>query len=335
MRLPRPVSSIFKGARLFAGSLFFYTCGFAGDETTGKVTFVEWNLKNYLHTVTVPATQAPRETKPKPAREVAAVTRILTGLRPDILGVCEMGDAEDLAGLQQRLKEAGVDLPHSELVEGADRERHVGLLSRFPITVRQSQPHLSYLLDEAKLPMQRGILDVTLQVTKTYSLRCVGVHLKSRLTVPGADEGLMRRNEAHLVRRHLDGVLTAAPETNLLVFGDFNDTRDQPSIRAIPGMRGEPTYLTTLTPSDAHGERWTYYYKDNDTYSRIDYLFASRGLMPEVDAEGTTVYSGADWSVASDHRPITTLIQPVEKVRRTRPRKPAAAEETTEEEPEE
>jgi endonuclease/exonuclease/phosphatase family metal-dependent hydrolase len=322
VRFLRSTLSVFEGACIAAGSLFFCCADTVAEEAPAEVTFVEWNLKNYLHTITVPATRSPRETKPKPQGEVAAVTRIFTTLHPDIIGVCEMGGPEDLAGLQQRLKESGLDLPHSELVQAADNERHVGLLSRFPIIARQSQPKLTYLLDESKFPVQRGFLDVTLQITESYSLRCIGVHLKSRLEVPEANEGLMRRNEAYLLRRHVDTVLTAEPDTNLLVFGDFNDSRDQPALRAIPGIRGDATYLTALTPSDARGEKWTYYYKQDDTYSRIDYLFASKGLIPELDPKRCLIYSGADWFSASDHRALTTVIRPLDKSRRSR--KPAA-----------
>ncbi|HWB03040.1 MAG TPA: endonuclease/exonuclease/phosphatase family protein [Verrucomicrobiales bacterium] len=314
-----------RGVCIAAGSLFFCAAIPAADEAPGEVTFVQWNLKNYLHTVAAPANPLPGAAKPKPAGEVAGVTRILGTLRPDVLGVCEMGGPDDLAGLQKRLKEAGVDLPHSELVQAADNERRLGLLSRYPISARQSQAKLSYLLDESKLPVQRGILDVTLQITETYRLRCIGVHFKSRLEVPEGNEALMRRNEAHLLRTHVDALLTESPETNLLVFGDLNDTRNTPAVRAIPGIRGGASYLTALTPADARGEKWTYYYKEDDTYSRIDYLFASKGLLPELDPKTCLIYSGKDWLSASDHRAISVVIQPVDRARR--PRKSAAPSE--------
>ena len=103
------------------------------------------------------------------------MTEILLKLRPDILGVCEMGSREDLAALQQRLKDAGLDLPHSEWVQAADPDRHLALLSRFPTVARQPQTRLSYLLDETKLPVQRGFLDVTLQITVTTSSAVSGL----------------------------------------------------------------------------------------------------------------------------------------------------------------
>ena len=318
MRYRRSSLRLFRGACLLAGSLFFSPAAPAADGAPDPVRFVSWNLRNYLHTVRAPENPAPRDTKPKPAEEIVAVTRILAELKPDILGVCEVGGRDDLAALQARLREAGVDLPHLEYVAAADRVRHLGLLSRYPITSSQSQTKLFYLCDESKLPVQRGFLDVTLQITPDYQLRCLGAHLKSRLATPEADENLMRRNEAHLLRQQADAILTAAPETNLLVYGDFNDTREQPAIRAIPGVRGDQNYLTAITPADSAGQRWTYYYPDADTYSRIDHLFASRGLMPEVNEKLCAIFASEDWFTASDHRPLLFAFTPHDLQRRPR-----------------
>jgi endonuclease/exonuclease/phosphatase family metal-dependent hydrolase len=312
------------GACLLTGSLFFAREAPAQQPkekppTPPEVRFVSWNLRNYLHTVRAPENPAPRDTKPKPQEEIAAITRILTQMKPDILGVSEVGGRDDLEALQSRLREAGFDLPHLEYVAAADKERHLGMLSRFPLASRQSQTRLSYLLDDSRLPVQRGFLDVTLQVTPEYQLRCIGVHLKSHLDTPEANQALMRRHEAHLLRQYADTILTAAPETNLLLYGDLNDTRDQPAVRAIPGFRGSDNYLTAVIPTAPDGDRWTHYYEEADTYSRIDYFYASRALMPEVQQPLCTIYHGADWSTASDHRAIAFVFKAADRPARRRP----------------
>ena len=273
-----------------------------------EIRFTAWNLKNYLHTVVPPPEGSTNRTKP--AREQQTVVSILLNIRPDILGVCEMGSPADLAHLQAALKAAGLDLPHSEHVQGDDPDRHVALLSRFPIAGRQPVTNLRYLLDNSEFPVQRGFLDVSIAVTPAYTLRLVGTHLKSRRDVPEADQALMRRNEAHLLRQHLDGILTAAPATNQLVYGDFNDTRDQPGIKAVKGLRGSSAALSEIAAEDGSGERWTYYYPEADEYSRIDFLLASPALLPEVRENQSFLYSGKDWIQASDHRPVTTVIHP-------------------------
>ena len=281
-----------------------------------EIRFTAWNLKNYLHTVVPPPEGSTN--RPKPPKEQQATVSILTQIRPDIIGVCEMGSPADLAHLQAALKAAGLDLPHTEHVQGDDPDRHLALLSRFPIASRQPVTQPRYLLDNSEFPVQRGFLDVSIAVTPNYTLRLVGAHLKSRRDVPEADQALMRRNEAHLLRQHLDTILTATPETNLLLYGDFNDTRDQPGVKAIKGLRGSTVAFTEIAAEDASGERWTYYYPEADEYSRIDFLLASPALLPEVRENQSFLYSGKDWIQASDHRPVTTVIHPDDAAKKPR-----------------
>lgn len=288
----------------------------AAPEAKTEIRFTAWNLRNYLYTTTPPPEGSSDRTKP--VREQETILSILLELRPDILGVCEMGSPADLAHLQEKLKTAGLDLPHAEHVQGDDPVRHVALLSRFPITYRQPVTDQRYLLDNNEFPVQRGFLDVTVTVNPDYQLRLVGTHLKSRRDVPEADQALMRRNEAHLLRQHLDAILTAAPLTNLLVYGDFNDTRDQPGVKAVKGLRGSTAALTEISAADASGERWTYYYPEADEYSRLDFLLASPALLPEVREPQSFLYSGKNWLQASDHRPVTTVIHPDDALKKPR-----------------
>lgn len=300
------------------------------QETTGPepglvpdLRFTAWNLRNYLFTTTPPPEGGSERSKP--LSEQQAILSILLQIRPDILGVCEMGSPADLAQFKAALQAKGLDLPYTEHVTGDDPSRHVALLSRFPITARQPVTGLRYLLDQSEFPVQRGFLDVTVTVTPAYTLRLVGVHLKSRRDVPEGDQALMRRNEAHLLRQHVDQILAAAPQTNLLVYGDFNDTRDQPGVKAVKGLRGSPALLSEIVAEDASGERWTYYYPEADEYSRIDFLLASPALLPEVREAQSFLYGGKDWIKASDHRPLTTVIRADDAMPRAKPRKPASS----------
>ena len=223
--------------------------GEAKERTAFRVT--AWNVKNFR--------TAPGEagTPPKPGNEIAAVIRCLTEIKPDVLGLVEMGSREDLALLQKQLNAGGVNLPESEWLEGADPDRHLAVLSRFPILRTTSHPGLTYLLDETRHPMQRGILDVTLAVTPDYQFRLLGAHLKSQRGTAAADEEMMRRNEARLLRKTLDRILGEEPEANLLLFGDFNCTRDNAAMRDIRGLAGSPGGLSLVTASDRWGHRWT------------------------------------------------------------------------------
>src|SRR6185295_11333079 len=122
--------------------------------------------------------------------------------------------------------------------------------------------------------------------------------------------------EALILREYIDAVLAARPNANLVVLGDFNDTRDTKAIRALIG-RGRSALIDTR-PAERNGDSlpnpnprweprhvtWTHHYGKEDTYSRLDYILISHGLAREWDRENTFVLTLANWGQASDHRPI-------------------------------
>jgi len=249
------------------------------------------------------------EGAPKPESEIAALVAMVKRIRPDVLGVVEIGDETMLADFQGRLSAAGMDFSHSEWVASPESGRHIALLSRFPIVARNSMPDVAFELDGRLQRMGRGILDATLQVAPDYQLRLVGVHLKSRRVVPAFDEKKFRAREAQLVRKHLDAIFKAAPSVNLLLFGDLNDTKNESPVREIQGVAGSRTAMRDLPLRDAQGLVWTHFWQEADVYSRIDYLLASPGLWPELNLSRSGIGGGREWRRASDHRPLYTTLR--------------------------
>jgi endonuclease/exonuclease/phosphatase family metal-dependent hydrolase len=278
-----------------------------GPLLSDEIVVASYNVENYWlgeRETSASLIQEP----PKPEAEIAAVIKVLKRIKPDILGVMEIGDESMLEDFQRRLRTAGLDYPYREWIEGADDVRHICLLSRFPIVERNSRNDVPLDLDGKTLRMNRGILDVTVEVNPDYRLRLVGAHLKSRRDVPEYDQARMRAKEALLLREHIDEILAAEPATNLMLFGDLNDTKNEYPIRQIIGAKGSPSYMMDLWLRDGRGERWTYYWKTADEYSRIDYLLVSPGLVKEVIFEKCGIDDSPDWNEASDHRAIYAVI---------------------------
>jgi endonuclease/exonuclease/phosphatase family metal-dependent hydrolase len=286
----------------------------AQDEN-GQVTFCSYNLKNYLRMERFVGGKR-TEGVGKSEREIAAVVKFITDIRPDVLGVCEIGAADELRDLQARLKAAGLDLPELEAAHGGDPTRRLGLLSRFPIVARGSQTALRYQIGDQIFPVQRGFLDATVRVRKGFELRCVGVHLKSKREVPDADQKLMRRNEAHLLRQHTESILKQAPDTKLLLYGDFNEDKAEAAIVEIEGVPGMELSMHRINVKDSRGEAWTHYWEFQDMYSRFDYFFVSRPLEPYVDKRASHIYDVPSFYSGSDHRPIVMKIDLVKNARR-------------------
>ena len=272
------------------------------------VVVAAYNVQNYL-TTDRRVDGRYEKSAPKPESEIAALIGIIGGIQPDILGIVEMGDESLLADFQARLKAAGMDFPHREWVKGADENRHLALLSKFPISARNSRDDVPFELNGVQTRISRGILDVTVEPTPGYKLRLVGLHLKSRRQVPEFDEAAMRAKEAFMARAHLDAILKADPETNLLLFGDLNDTKNEYPVKELIGKPKTPLHMRDLFLSDSSGLRWTHYWSAADIYSRIDFLLVSPGLWPEIKMDRSGISSSKDWFKASDHRAIYTTIR--------------------------
>jgi endonuclease/exonuclease/phosphatase family metal-dependent hydrolase len=271
-----------------------------------SVVFASYNVENYLVMDRRENGQIVHSAKPE--KEIAPLLRIIREIHPDLLGVAEMGAPEQFQSFRDRLAEEGITFVDAEYVSGPDPDRHIALLSRFPITSHNSESNVPIHVPNGAESVRRGILDVTVQISPGFRLRLIGAHLKSKLPIPEGEE-LVRRQEAQELRSHVDRVMKEAPDVPLLVYGDLNDTKEQPAIQEVLGDRQSPTHLTDLWLSDYTGDHWTYYQKFTDTYARIDYILISRTLLPSIDHKHSYVFRSADWNQASDHRPVVATIR--------------------------
>lgn len=254
-------------------------------------TFVTYNVKNWLVSYLAPE---------KTAESKAAIIKLLADGKPDVIGLCEIGSENDVKEIQAMLKAAGVDLPHLHHTGGEDLVRHLAIISRFPI-LSTERPGLRLLGLEQS--MQRGILDATLDVGGR-PVRFIGLHLKSKRTVPDFDQAKIRIAEAQHARRHIDGILAADPAAALVAYGDFNDTTRSLSTRAINGTYRTPGYLSHVHVKDSRGETWTHHYAVEDSYTRIDFVTVSAALRRHVKKDKSRIIDDPIWKIASDHRPV-------------------------------
>jgi endonuclease/exonuclease/phosphatase family metal-dependent hydrolase len=277
-------------------------------ETFRVATF---NLENYLDEPT-------QSRAAKSAEAKAQVRKSILALRPDVLALQEMGSVSALQELQASLKNDGLDLPYWEHVSGADTNVHVAILSRFPFVSRHPRTNDNFLLGGRRFRVSRGFGEVEIRVNTNYMFTLLTAHLKSKRPVPTADEADLRLEEAKLLREEIDERLNANPNENLVVLGDFNDTKDSASTRAIIG-RGRNKLIDTRPAerhegqTDSHPEgrtiTWTHFYPKEDTYSRIDYILLSPGMAREWIRNETYVLAMPNWGAASDHRPVAATFE--------------------------
>lgn len=279
-----------------------------------RVRLVTYNVENYLVTAT-----DSRPAKSEAAR--AKVASVLAGLRPDVVAIQELGGHEALADLQHRLEMLGRPFPHTEWVQGSDTNIHIALLSRYPIGERRPHTRDAFLVSGRRFRVSRGVLEARVAVSPNYQLIVFVAHLKSRRVVPEADEAEMRREEARILRAKIDARLQEEPRANVVVLGDFNDTKDSETLRVLLG-RGRHRLVDTR-PAEANGDSgvavsqvwdprtvtWTHHFGREDSYSRIDYVLLHPNAAAEWVREETFLPQIPDWGLASDHRPLVVTLE--------------------------
>lgn len=296
------------GISLAVAFLMFFT---RFDARTGTFTVATYNVENYLDTPT--ATRSV-----KPAASKTKVREIIQLMAPDVLALQEMGTTNALLELRDSLKAQGLHYPHWEHVTGFDTNIFVAVLSRFPFVARRPTTNAGFLLRGRRFTISRGFAQLDIKAAPRYTFTLLTAHLKSRRTSPEADEGELRLHEARLLRQQIDALLGANPSVNLVVLGDFNDSKASPALKAIIG-RGKSALIDTR-PAERNGDTrrsggassyvaqrkitWTHFYAKEDVYQRPDYILLSSGMAREWDVTGTHVVAVPDWGLASDHRPI-------------------------------
>lgn len=268
-----------------------------------------YNLENYVEANT-------RSREAKSPHSKARVQEFIQQLDPDILAVEEIGGEAALRSLQASLHARGLVFRDYEHVNGFDTNVTVGVLSKWPITGRQSRANEGYLLQGRRLRLTRGIVDIEIETPGKRKLIVIAAHLKSKRQSSVADEEDMRFQEGIRVRQVVEDRLARDPEAALVVLGDFNDTKDSRSVRSVIG-KGRLA-LVDIRPAESSGDSqsqlsgkpeprvvtWTHYYAKEDSYERIDYILASPALARQLDRSNTRVLTSPDWGDASDHRPI-------------------------------
>lgn len=287
---------------------------------TGAETFrvATYNVENYLDQ---PAAGRPV----KSAEAKAKVRESILALKPDVLAMEEMGSLSALQELRESLKGQGLDFPYWEHVTGFDTNIHIAILSKFPFTARHPHTNDNFLLSGKRFWVGRGFAEVDVQVNTNYSFTLIAAHLKSKRAVAVADEKELRLEEAKLLREKIDARLAANPNVNLVVVGDFNDTKDSASTKAVIG-RGK-TKLVDTRPGERNGDSapssnpaydpprvtWTYFWGREDSYTRIDFLLLSPAMAREWVTNETYVLTVPNWGVGSDHRPVVATFTAEER----------------------
>lgn len=266
------------------------------------VRVASFNLFNYLDTDRWVDGHY-RMDYPKPEAEKDAVRKIIQAVNPDILALQEIGGPLHLQELQRDLKREGLNYPYAECLIAVDENRRIGVLSKLPF---QAKDHtdLDFKYFDERMVMKRGLQELIFgEGQQQWTL--FNLHLKSRWTDREDDPQSEKRRtgEAHAARNYIKDTYPPEANSRYLIVGDFNDAKTAAPVRRF--LESGDTQLSQLTPTlDSRGETWTFHYRREDRYERVDFILASPAMAPFIQGDGVIYDGQPETSVASDHRLI-------------------------------
>lgn len=274
----------------------------------GTLRIATYNLENYGAADRVTAAGYRRD-YPKPEAAKAALRSVIRALDADVLILQEMGGPAYLDELRRDLRSEGLDYGYGMVLEADDEDRHLAVLARETpaAVIPHADLRFRYLGGEGCL--KRGLLELKL-ATAGGEITVWGVHLKSRFTDRPDDPRSAKRRggEATAIR---DLILARHPDprkARFVILGDFNDGRTSPAVRFM-AKRGKTTIAELLPAFDSRGETWTYAYRKEDTYQRVDHIFVSPALRDQVVGNHATINDAPGTLGASDHRPVVVTLR--------------------------
>jgi endonuclease/exonuclease/phosphatase family metal-dependent hydrolase len=271
-------------------------------------TIATYNVENYVATNRM-VDGTYRQNYPKPEAEKQALRAVIRALNADVLALEEVGGRPYLAELQRDLAYEGTAYPYAELIEAADTDRHVAVLSRQPFSSVTKYADLTFTYFGAKEPVKRGLLEVRF-ATEAGEVAVFVVHLKSRFTdrTDDPNSALRRLGEATAVRDQVLKIFPVPAAARFLIVGDFNDSSASKPLRAL-AQKGTTELAEILPAADRSGAVWTHFYKKEEIYSAVDHVLVSALLKPTVVGESAKICDVPETAIASDHRPLVVTLK--------------------------
>ncbi|KAA3612879.1 MAG: hypothetical protein DWQ01_04025 [Planctomycetota bacterium] len=265
------------------------------SDSKEPIRVVSWNLENFFDRYDDPW-RADERTKPayvNSSRE-KRLAQLLRELDADILCLQEIENRFVLQKfVDQFLPDAGYEVV---LFEGNDgRGIDVAVLSKLPVGAVTSYRHLQFQDAEGRTHrFQRDLLRV--RIGGALQADVFVVHLKSQHGGDAADA--LRLAEAKQIAAVFQQEFKHQPEFRALLAGDFNDTPESPTLKAI--------LQTGLVDACASTDKVSYNQKPYR--SRIDFLLMSPALAK--DLKKAEIQEDETVLKASDHNPVWAEFRP-------------------------
>jgi endonuclease/exonuclease/phosphatase family metal-dependent hydrolase len=265
----------------------------------GELVIASYNMLNLFDEHDDPY----REDEGTPAKPRAEMERLAESIRALNADVIAVEEVENRFYLERFVNVFLPEMGYRDVVlfEGNDgRGIDVGLISRVPVGEVRSRRHLRFAgHDGGEARFNRDVVAVTLEPKDAPPLDVWVVHLKSNSGGREAAEPI-RLAEARELRRLLDEELTAAPDAQIIVTGDFNDTPESATLKTIMGEGSNALWSAGSDLKDPAAVT----YNRGEFRSVIDFILCSPAMRQRYVPGSFTVPQGSVETTGSDHNPI-------------------------------
>ena len=247
----------------------------------------------------------------------AVVGEFLATLETDVLTLTEVGDADSVSALVDVIAANGTDYDHVIVCSCNDPTgQRVAILSKVPFTEEQrkipGREAYELEVDDPDEEKDTG-LSKAMRVTVAVDGEPIDIyvaHLKSERG--GHEADAQRIAQASILRRTTVPALTA--NRHVILTGDMNDRRGQPTIRRLRGLDDIwPDLIQTghfkFFDREEEASRWTYRFRGE--LNQIDHVLVSYSLRKNSNSISSRVIDvPADTTPPiSDHRPLVVTME--------------------------
>ena len=265
----------------------------------GELKIATYNLLNLFDSEDDPY-HADEGTPAKPREELQHVAQSISALNADVIAFQEI---ESRGYLRRFVDVFFPELGYEHIVhfEGNDvRGIDVCLISRVPVGPVRSYRHLTFSgPDGSRRSFSRDVLAVTIEPLEGLPLEVWVVHLKSNSGGRKFSEPV-RLAEARQLRELLEQQLESAPDSRVIVLGDFNDTWESKTMKTIVG-EGATALWSAASDSSQKG---VVTYNTGKYRSMIDFILCSPSMAKQYVKGSFQVEPGSPQSTGSDHNPV-------------------------------
>ncbi len=253
----------------------------------------------------------------KPQREVNALAKTIDWVNPDLLCLQEVGSLTALEDINSLLKRP---FPEVRLAEtNSNRGIHLGFMSRYPLRLHshrdlplldETQQPLSDLASPtatefSELKLQRDIAVAELALSHQPPVFAANLHLKSagKRAWQTLSPLTVRTAECQVLAQVIRNYQTQAPDSPLLVMGDFNDNPTSSAFAALDKLPAGTLFDPLMRELVPANPRLSTYWPRRRT--RIDRILLNAVAKQSYQLGSIRLWGNKRAEVASDHFPLS------------------------------